>query len=182
MKIKKKRIIAFTPLLISLIIIALVIFPSWQKIEEQKATIDENRITQFDIEQLSQRTADLKSRSSELENKIVFLNEKLIDPAQALDFITQIEDLATLNKVELDVKTFDQPESNSNEGNLELRVTGYLTQTIQFFFALENFAWTVKADSIFLSRSISTSRETSPSNLSELVSLDIIGKAFWSNE
>jgi len=181
MKLQKNKIIAFVPLLISLVIIVLIILPSWQRIEEKKSTIEENRITQYDIEQLSQRTVDLKTRTSELSNKLVYLNDKFIDPSRALDFITDIEDLASFSGVEIDVRTFDQPDDKTNEGNLDLRITGDITKVTRFLHSFERMSWLVQINEISINKAVSTSREVGGPNQAADISLDITGQVFWNS-
>lgn len=175
---QKTRIIIGAELFIAAGLLFFVILPSWQQIDVNKKTIIDRRVSVVETEQLAERSNDLIRRSAELDEKIESLQNKLLDPSTALDFLTELEAKASAVGIALDVRTFEQADPKTGNGKLSLSASGTFQNTLSFVHQLERLTWLIKVQSLTFAPGTVNNRSQTETD-TDAVTVSIEASTFW---
>lgn len=161
---------------VCLALLALVI-PSWNVLSDLKNGIADERITFNELNQLSERSSDLATRSAELQDKLTILNSRLLTSESALRFITTLEQSAAARRVTIDVQQFAPPAAKESSGTFAVSAGGSFSDVLGFLLSMETLPWSISIDTAVIAKT--TPVVTVPTENTTPVLLTITGKSYW---
>jgi Tfp pilus assembly protein PilO len=173
----REKIIFSTSLTLVLTAI-LLIFVAWPSIREIKSLNDQIYYQRLELEKLYQKGQLLKQTLKEYEEvkpTTAALDHIYIKRGEELNFITTLENIASTNKLEQNIRLGSQdPKKQTNQLPMQLELKGSLSSFVSYLAGLEALDYYLNIDTVRLSganRKKSNSNETanSQTNLNALL-------------
>jgi len=178
---KKIYLIAGAFFLTIILLIGLVIFPLFKKIETDSQQLSQKKQA---MDSLLQNWQSLENSKTDYEQMIQELNNQpaLLDPAQAIKFILKVEDFADLTQNEENISVI--PRANSSETiqqkenvlEFQISLMGSFPNLIKFLIYLENAPYYNNVKSLQINRlneSIN-GQKANAANISSVINLLVL--------
>ncbi len=178
MRIKRRQIVIGLALIVGWSALVFFMVPNYQSILTIKQSTVETRVSLDEIQQLSQRNSSLAEKYRALEVSLNKLNDRLLSPANALNLITALESLANEHSLAISVNKLEAPLADSQTGQIDLSVSGSLSNALKFLRQIESDHWLVTFDTVSLAAApslVSSVPNATP------VTLSLVGETYWSN-